>query len=176
MAGILNHLPALVAITCPSFNSYRRLQPGNWSGSYVCYGPDNREAAVRIASTFWGQEESSTNVELKACDNTANPYLALGAMIAAGLDGVERGLVPAEGQLALDNPARLDEEERTARGIQRLPNSLDEAVDCLSGDRVLLESLGVPLAEAFVTVRRSEWDAFRLAGESYEHAHHVYKY
>lgn len=176
VAGILDHLPALVAITCPSFNSYRRLQPGNWSGAYACYGPDNREAAVRISSTFWGQEESSTNVELKACDNTANPYLALGSLIAAGLDGVERQLVPSEGQLALDNPARLEDAERDARQIRRLPSSLDEAVEALRGDRVLLEAFGAPLAEAFIALRRSEWDAFRLAGESYEHAHHVYKY
>ena len=176
LAGILDHLPALVAITCPSFNSYRRLQPGNWSGAYVCYGPDNREASVRVASTFWGQEESSTNVELKSCDNTANPYLALGAVIAAGLDGVERRLIPEEGQLVLDNPARLAEEDLEARRIRRLPTTLDEAIDELVGDRVLLGSLGEPLAEAFVAIRRSEWDAFRMAGESYEHAHHVYKY
>ena len=176
LAGVLDHLPALVALTCPSFNSYRRLQPGSWAGASTCYGPDNREAAVRVASTFWGQEESSTNIELKACDSTSNPYLALGALIAAGLDGVARRLVPPDGQLALDNPARLSESELEARQIHRLPTSLDEAVDELATDRVLLESLGAPLAEAFLAIRRSEWDAFRLAGESYEHAHHVYKY
>jgi glutamine synthetase len=176
LAGILDHLPALVALTCPSFNSYRRLQPGAWSGAYTCYGPDNREAAVRVASTFWGQEESSTNLELKSCDSTANPYLALGALVAAGLDGVERKLVPPDGQLALENPARLSEEEREARAIHRLPTSLEEATDALALDRTLLDSLGPPLAEAFLALRRSEWDAFRLAGETYEHAHHVYKY
>jgi glutamine synthetase len=176
LAGILEHLPALVTLTCPSFNSYRRLQPGNWSGALTCYGPDNREAALRVASTFWGQEESSTNVELKACDNTANPYLALGALVAAGLDGVDRQLIPADGQLALDNPVRLTDEERQARGIRRLPTSLEEATDELATDQLLLDSLGEPLAEAFLAIRRSEWDAFRLAGESYEHAHHVYKY
>jgi glutamine synthetase len=176
LAGVLVHLPGLVALTCPSYNSYRRLQPGSWSGAYLCYGPDNREAAVRISSTFWGQEESSTNLELKACDNTANPYLALGALIAAGLDGVRRGLMPPEGQLALDDPTKLSETEREEREIRRLPMDLSTAIDELECDEVLLESLGEPLAEAFLTVRRSEWDAFRLAGESYEHGHHVFKY
>jgi glutamine synthetase len=176
LAGVLVHLPGLVALTCPSFNSYRRLQPGSWSGAYLCYGPDNREAAVRISSTFWGQEESSTNLELKACDNTANPYLALGALIAAGLDGVRRGLVPPPGQLALDDPTKLSETEREEREIRRLPTDLSTAIDELECDELLLESLGEPLAEAFLTIRRSEWDAFRLAGESYEHGHHVFKY
>ena len=176
VAGLLEHLPALVALTCPSFNSFRRLQPGSWSGAYVCYGPDNREAALRVASTYWGQEESSTNLELKACDGTANPYLALGALIAAGLDGVERRLIPPDGQLALDDPSKLEEAEREERQIRRLPTDLAGAIACLEGDRTLLDSLGEPLSRAFLAVRHSEWDAFRLSGESYEHAHHVYKY
>jgi glutamine synthetase len=176
LAGLLDHLPALVALTCPSFNSYRRLQPGSWSGAYICFGPDNREAAVRITSTYWGQEETSTNLELKACDNTCNPYLALGAVIAAGLDGVDRRLTPPDGQLALDDPGKLEDEEREARQIKRLPADLTEAIGCLEGDELLLESLGQPLARAFLAIRRTEWDAFRLAGESFEHSHHVYKY
>jgi glutamine synthetase len=165
-----------VAITCPSFNSYRRLQPSSRSGAFVCYGPDNREAAIRLASPFWGQEESSTNLEVKSCDNTANPYLALGAVIAAGLDGLERGLVPPAGQLVMGDPDQLAAEERESRLIERLPLNLSEAIDRLAGDQLLLESLGTALAQAFVTLRRSEWDAFRLTGEAYEHAHHVYKY
>jgi glutamine synthetase len=176
LAGLLVHLPALAAITCPSFNSYRRLQPSTRSGAFVCYGQDNREAAIRVASPFWGQEESSTNLELKACDNTANPYLALGAVIAAGLDGLDRRLVPPSGQFVSGDPAQLSDEERESRAIERLPLNLSEAVDRLEGDQLLLESLGEPLAQAFVTLRRSEWEAFRLAGEAYEHAHHIYKY
>jgi glutamine synthetase len=176
MAGVLRHLPALVALSCPSFNSYRRLQPGSWSGAFACYGPDNREAAVRISSTYWGQEEASTNLELKACDNTANPYLALGALIAAGLEGVEQQLEPPEGQRVLDDPNKLEDSERESRGINRLPSDLAEAIGCLESDALLLDSLGEPLAQAFLAVRRSEWEAFRLSGDSYEHGHHVYKY
>lgn len=176
LAGILQHLPALVALTCPTYNSYQRLQPGSWSGAYLCYGPDNREAALRVASTYWGQEESSTNLELRACDNTTNPYLALGALVAAGLDGVDRRLVPPEGQLALEDPGQLSELERAQRQIRRLPADLGQATACLEQDELLSQSLGEPLTDAFLAIRRSEWEAFRLTGESYEHAHHVYKY
>jgi glutamine synthetase len=176
LAGVLAHLPALVALTCPSYNSYRRLTPGSWSGAYACYGLDNREAALRVSSTFWGQEESSTNLELKACDNTANPYLALGSLIAAGLDGVDRRLVPPEGLLISDDPTRLTEWELSDRGIQRLPTSLEQAITALEQDSLLLDALGDPLARAFLQLRRSEWEAFHLSGDAYEHAHHVYKY
>ena len=96
IAGVLEHLPALLALTCPSLNSYQRLAPGMWSSAYVCYGPDNREAAVRIASPFQGREESSTNIEVKAIDGSANPYLALAGIVAAGLDGISRNLRPGE--------------------------------------------------------------------------------
>ncbi len=84
VAGVLLHLPALVALTCPSFNSYDRFQPHSWAGSTVSWGLDNREASVRVASPFRGRESESTNVELKACDPSCNPYLALGGLITAG--------------------------------------------------------------------------------------------
>jgi glutamine synthetase len=79
MAGVLAHLPGLLALTAPSFNSYRRLQPHFWSSAYTAWGPDNREAAVRIASGLWGREPVSLNLELKSSDPSNNPYLALGA-------------------------------------------------------------------------------------------------
>src|SRR5205807_9482074 len=88
-AGVLEHLPALLAITCPSVNSYRRLAPNMWSSAYTCWGLDNREAAVRVASPFKGRVEASTHIEIKAVDGSANPYLALGAIVAAGLDGMQ---------------------------------------------------------------------------------------
>ena len=92
IAGVLAHLRGLVALTAPTINSYRRLQPRFWSSAYSCYGSDNREAALRIPSLFWGREVASTNVELKPCDASCNPYLALGGLIAACLDGIEHGL------------------------------------------------------------------------------------
>src|SRR5215470_11130954 len=87
IGGILDHLPGLLAITCASYNSYHRLQPHFWASAYTAWGPDNREGAVRVASRFKSNEEGSANAELKSADASCNPYLAMGALIAAGLDG-----------------------------------------------------------------------------------------
>lgn len=164
VAGVLTHLPALLAITCPSVNSYRRLAPNMWSSAYTCWGPDNREAGVRVASPFKGRVEASTNIEVKAVDGSANPYLALGALVAAGLDGIARGLDP--GAPLASNPNDLPEDERRRRGIRRYPTTLAEAITELEGDRALLDALGPSLAREFLAVRRAEWDD--LGGVSVE--------
>ncbi len=175
-AGLLEHLPGLVALTCASFNSYHRLQPRSWASAFACYGPDNREAAVRIASTYAGQEMQSINLELKASDNSANPYLALGGVIAAGLDGIVRRLDLGDARLVLDDPADLAPEEREARGIHRLPESLAAACDALEADEVLMEALGPLLARSYLAVRRSEYAAFSTQGSAFEHKQHFWKY
>ena len=159
IAGILHHLPALLALSAPTMNSYQRLAPDSWSSSYVCWGPDNREAAVRIASPIRTQLSQSVNVEFKPADLTANPYLALGALIAAGLDGIERALDP--GEPVLSNPTLLSEHEREAKGIARLPESLPEALDALDKDSVLLKAMGPALAESYLAVKRSEADFYQ---------------
>src|SRR5207248_1376296 len=82
IAGVLAHLPGLCGLTAPSFNSYHRILPQYWAGAFVCWGHDNREAPVGVPSVFWGMEEASTNAELKAADASANPYLAVGGLIA----------------------------------------------------------------------------------------------
>jgi len=154
IAGILVHLPGLLALTCPSLNSYQRLAPGMWSSAFVCYGPDNREAAVRIASPFRGREEASTNIELKAIDGSANPYLALAGVIAAGLDGVRRGLSP--GEAIRTNPGSMSDEQRAAAGIGRFPSTPLVAGRALQGDTILKEAIGSHIVEEALSVRRSE--------------------
>jgi glutamine synthetase len=176
VAGVLAHLPALVALTCPSFNSYRRLRPQSWSSAYTCYGPDNREAAVRVVSQLRGAEMATTNLEFKACDNSCNPYLALGGLIFAGLDGIRRKLVLAAGQEATVDPATLSGAERDARGIRRLPDSLGAALDALEADAVLLGTMGDLLARSYLAVRRSEWEAFSVHDAAFEQRHHFFKY
>ena len=156
IAGILTHLPALLAVTCPSVNSYRRLAPNMWSSAYTCWGPDNREAAVRVASPVAGRVAASTNIELTAIDGSANPYLALGAIVAAGLDGIQRGLDPGEPLTVA--PDTLSEEERRRRGIRRYPTTLAEAIAELERDQVVCEALGPALAHEFLAVRRAEWE------------------
>jgi glutamine synthetase len=154
VAGILEHLPAVMAFTTPSPNSYQRLAPGMWASAYGAYGPDNREAAVRLASPVAGRESASANVEIKPVDVTSNPYLALSAVLAAGIDGVDRGLDPGEPTMV--DPANLSDEERASRGIRPLPASLDEALDALEGDDALVEALGRPLVRTHVAVARAQ--------------------
>lgn len=157
VAGVLDHLPALVALTCPSFNSYERLQPRAWAGSTVSWGLDNRECSVRVASPFRGREMESTNVELKACDPSCNPYLALGGLIAAGLDGIRRGLEPPEP--SRKDPSRMSPEEVRRSGVRPLPSSLREALANLQADPVLFPLLGDLLGRGMVAVRTAEIEA-----------------
>jgi len=156
IAGILSHLPALMAVTTPSPNSYRRIMPHCWSGAFRCWGVDNREAAVRVPSNPDGT--GPTNFELKTIDASSNPYLAIGAVIASGLDGVRRGLT-LSGATDVD-PGTVAEADRTDQGIDRLPVRLSEAIDFLDGDETLTTALGPGLSRAFRAVRRSEAAAF----------------
>jgi glutamine synthetase len=174
IGGVLHHLPALVALTCGSVNSYRRLQPQHWSSAFVCYGNDNREAAIRIPSRMWGDDEGSANLELKASDSTGNPYLALGGLIHAGLDGVRRKLDPGE-PVNVD-PATLSDEERRSRGIARLPTSLGEALDELERDEVLMEALGPLRRTAYLAVKRSEVTSFLAHDAAFECLQHALRF
>lgn len=156
-AGLLHHLPALMALTTPSPNSYRRLQPQCWSGAFRVWGLDNREAAVRVPSN--PLPPSPTHLELKTVDGSANPYLALGAAIAAGLDGIrqQRPLPPS-----VDcDPGSLSEVEQAAAQIERLPQSLDTAIVALEHNSVLLAALGPALAQTYLAVRRAELAAMK---------------
>ncbi|HZC85045.1 MAG TPA: glutamine synthetase family protein [Rubrobacter sp.] len=159
VAGILDHLPAVMAFTTPSPNSYQRLAPGMWSSAFAAYGLDNREAAVRLASPVAGAESATANVELKPVDVSANPYLALAAVLAAGMDGMDRSLDPGEPTEV--DPATLSEEERTSRGIRPLPASLDQALNALENNEVLIEALGAPLVRTHLAVARAQAEIAR---------------
>src|SRR6185312_9230889 len=166
LAGVLAHLPGLCGLTAPSFNSYHRIVPQYWAGAYTCWGHDNREAPLRMPSLFAGMEEASTNLELKAADATCNPYLAIGGLIAAGLDGIERGLEPPD-PVEVD-PATLSDDERAALGVRRLPASQEEALDALEGDAVLAAALGPVLAGSYLAVRRSEGETYAAEDDAFE--------
>lgn len=157
IGGILHHLPALMAICTPSPNSYRRLLPHCWSGAFQCWGLDNREAAIRVPST--PGLKSPTQFELKTVDATANPYLALGAAIAAGIDGIHRRLDPGE-PIAVD-PGNLPAAELAQLGIAPLPRNLGEAIAHLSHNQMLLSALNPELSRAFLAVRQAEWEAMK---------------
>jgi glutamine synthetase len=174
VAGILAHVPGLLAITAPSFNSYQRLQPQYWSSAFSCWGPDNREATLRVPSTFWGMEAASTNLEFKPTDASGSPYLTFGALIAAGLDGLEHELSAPDPMLV--DPATLTDDEREAAGAHRYPTTLGEALGALEKDDVLTGALGDLLTRSYLAVRWSEWEAYSAADPAQAFRDHFLKY
>lgn len=147
LAGLMDHLPGLVGLTAPTTNSFRRLLPGMWSGAYRCWGYDHREAPLRVPTER--AELGPTNIELKMADATANPYLAVTGLVAAGLDGLDRDLFPPPPSEEVPSP-----EEET--DLERLPGSLNEALQALENDNVLTTALGVPLTRSYLAVKRCE--------------------
>ena len=163
LGGLIHHAPALAAIAAPSVNSYKRLVVGRsksgatWAPAHVTYGPDNRSAMVRVP---YG------HLELRLPDSGCNPYLVTAAMIAAGLDGVEKELEP--GDPRRESLYALSGEQLVERGIGLLPRSLDEACDALEEDAVIREALGEGFTEEFVEIKRQEWDDYSRHVSDYE--------
>jgi len=156
IAGLLEHLPALLAATTPSPNSFRRLQPSTWSGAYTAWGIDNKEAAVRVLQNPFG--DGPTNFELKSMDLSANPYVALGCVLTAGGDGIVRALElrpPVQ-----RNPASLSPQERETLGVARLPESLPAALAAFKADTALREAMGKEFARVYTVVREAEVRTF----------------
>ena len=156
-AGILDHLPAITAFTAPSVPSYYRLRPHYWSASWTWLGERDREATLRICPVpgFGGKDPGrSYNIEFRAADATANPYLALGMLIRAGLEGLRAG---ARAPVVFSgDPAALSETERAELGLKRLPESLDQALAALETDRTVCSWFAPVALETFIGVRRQE--------------------
>ncbi|MEW1654901.1 glutamine synthetase family protein [Streptomyces sp. NPDC093707] len=153
LAGVLDALPALLAIGCPSPASYLRLLPSHWAGVYQIWGVENREAALRLV-TGAPDDPDGGHAEIKPFDAAANPYLAVGAVIAAGLHGIDTAArLPAP---QTGDPGVLGVRERARRGIVRLPATLTEAADRFEKSAPLREALGEVLHGAVLAVRRAE--------------------
>jgi glutamine synthetase len=174
VAGVLAELPALVAVGSPSVPSYLRLIPSHWAGAFACWGRENREAAIRFITGMVGTRETAANTEVKCFDQSANPYLITGAIIAAGLAGVERDLRLPE-EVTVD-PVSLPVDELADRAAQRLPQSLEEALSHFEKSDVLRDAMGPMLFGPFAAVRRAEAEAF--AGQEPEEivAAHRWRY
>ncbi len=166
MAGILAHARGMSAILAPLVNSYKRLVPGYEAPTYVTWGRTNRSALVRVPMISPGKSIEGTRAEVRCPDPSSNTYLAFAAMIAAGLDGVERGLVlsePVEESLFEMDAARIAE-----KGIRELPGTLSEAIDELEGDPVIGEALGEHVLTHYVSAKRAEWDEYRTQVTGWE--------
>ena len=162
LAGVLAHVRGMAAITNPLVNSYKRLVPGYEAPCYLAWSASNRSALIRIPAA----RGSATRVELRSPDPACNPYLAIAACLAAGLDGIEHGLTPpAE---ITENIFAMTEEERKMHGIDSLPGNLLEAVECLERDPLMLHTLGEHIAKHYIAGKKREWDEYRTRVTDWE--------
>ncbi|PRO65154.1 type I glutamate--ammonia ligase [Alkalicoccus urumqiensis] len=170
LAGILKHADAFTAITNPTVNSYKRLVPGYEAPCYIAWSMRNRSPLVRIPSS----RGLSTRIEVRSVDPAANPYLAMAALLAAGLDGVRHKLTPpAETN---QNIYAMDEEERAAEGIEALPASLKEAIEALGKNDTIKNSLGTHVLEHFIESKEIEWDMFNTQVHPWEREQYMQQY
>ena len=152
LAGLLSHAPALAALVAPSVNSYKRLVVGRslsgatWAPAYISYGDNNRTSMVRIPQG---------RLELRLSDSSCNPYLATAAVIAAGLDGIERNLDP--GPPHNINHYRYTEEALKEMGIGILPQNLNEAINALKKDILFFDQLGQDFLNEYIQLKEMEW-------------------
>lgn len=167
-AGILEHARAICAFAAPTVNSYKRLVVGGsasgatWAPAYICYGDNNRSAMVRVP---YGR------LEFRLPDSGCNPYLVHAALIAAGMDGVERELDP--GAPMNVNLYALSLEEIKAKGVGILPQNLNEALDALEADTLFTEKMGREIVSEFLNVKRAEWVEYSRHVSDWERKHYV---
>jgi len=157
IAGVLDHMPALVAYTAPSPVSYLRLGPHHWSCGFASFGIQNREAAIRICpapSRDAERQAQGFNLEYRPVDATASPYMVVGALVQAGLSGVRRSL-PLPPVCNVD-PADLSEDERRELGIVALPSTLREALNALESDSIASAWMPKLMRNSYVDVKRME--------------------
>ncbi len=165
VAGLLHHARAICAVTNQWVNSYKRLVSGYEAPVHICWAHRNRSALVRVPMYKPGKE-NATRVELRSPDPACNPYLAFAVMLAAGLDGIERGLeLPAD---VTDNIYEMEDLERTKLGIAQLPESLNEAVNEMERSELIREALGEQVFQWFIRNKRIEWHDYRTRVTSWE--------
>ena len=162
IAGLLSHVKAITAIANPTVNSYKRLVPGYEAPVYIAWSPGNRSAAIRIPN----KRGRSTRAELRTPDPSANPYLAFAVMLAAGLDGIKKGLKPPAP--VNKNIYHLTDAEQSDLGIDSLPHNLEDALDALEADDVIRNALGDHIFEAYLAEKRAEWSEYRAQVHQWE--------
>jgi glutamine synthetase len=156
----------MIAVLAPLVNSYKRLVPGYEAPTYLTWGRTNRSALIRVPMVSPGKSVEGTRLEVRCPDPSSNTYLAFAAMIAAGLDGVEKGLTL--GEPVEESLFEMDAAQIAAKGIKELPGTLGEALDELAKDDVIREALGDHVFDHFVAAKREEWDEYRTQVSDWE--------
>ena len=170
IAGLIEHAGGMTAITNPLVNSYKRLVPGYEAPVYIAWSATNRSPLIRIPAS----RGNGTRVELRNPDPSANPYLVLACCLAAGLDGIKRKLkVPASVDC---NIYEMSDKERQKAGVETLPESLIEAVECLKEDEVICNTLGSHIVSKYVEAKEKEWNDYRTRVSQWEIDEYLYKF
>lgn len=155
IAGVMDHIKGITAITNPLVNSYKRLVPGYEAPCYIAWSARNRSPLIRIPAS----RGHGTRIELRSPDPSANPYLALALCLAAGLDGIRRELSPPE---SVDvNIFELSYDEREKQHIESLPGSLHNAITLMQQDKLVTDVLGEHLTSRYVDAKLTEWEQYR---------------
>ncbi len=163
LAGILDHAPAITAVTNPTVNSYKRLVPGYEAPVYIAWSDRNRSALIRKPAA---RVPAASRIEARFPDPSCNPYLALAALINAGIDGIERDLDAPDP--VRENIYDFDEEKREEYGIDVLPTNLGEAVEALEEDEVIYEGLGPHVGPKFVEAKEAEFAEYSIDVSQWE--------
>ncbi len=171
MAGILDHVKPMTILTNPLVNSYKRLIPGYDAPVHIAWSPAaNRGQLIRIPSA----RGSGTRIELRSPDSAMNPYLALAACLAAGLDGIKKQMEPPKA--VCRNMGAMSEEELKKEGICHLPETLGEAIDQFEGDDFLKTVLGKHVYTKYLEAKKEEWNEFRYQVTDWEIEEYLYKF
>ncbi|MCF6137205.1 type I glutamate--ammonia ligase [Pseudalkalibacillus berkeleyi] len=170
LAGIIKHAEAFTAITNPTVNSYKRLVPGYEAPCYVAWSMQNRSPLIRIPAS----RGVSTRIEVRSVDPAANPYLAMAAMLAAGLDGIKNKM---EAPKPIDrNIYAMDKPEREEAGIRDLPATLKDALEIFKKNETMTKALGDHATEHFIELKEIEWDMFRTQVHPWEREQYIQLY
>lgn len=170
LAGVLAHVRSLTAVCNPTVNSYKRLVPGYEAPVYVAWSASNRSPLVRIP----GSRGLSTRLELRSVDPSANPYLAIATILAAGLDGLKQQLTPMPAED--ENIYQMTLAQRRAKGIEDLPDTLHNALKSLAQDEVIKAAMGDHLFDSFMTAKSKEYAAYRLNVSNWERDRYMEKF
>jgi glutamine synthetase len=165
VAGLLKHAPEITAVTNQWINSYKRLVPGYEAPVYLSWARRNRSDLVRVPEYRPGKEKA-TRIEFRSPDPACNPYLAFSVMLAAGLEGIEKGYEAP--QPVEENVYVMSEVERRERGIGTLPASLLEAIQLTELSQLVRKTLGDHVFDAFIENKKIEWDRYRTQITEYE--------
>ncbi len=171
MAGILRHIREITLLTNPLVNSYKRLVPGYDAPIYIAWSAtSNRSPLIRIPSS----RGSDTRIELRCPDSAVNPYLALAACLAAGLEGIRNQLEPPASVDA--NIFAMTVKELEARGIEQLPETMGDALEAFAGSTFVRELLGNHVYTKYLEAKTAEWKKFRAEVTDWEVQEYLYKF